>query len=190
MAGAVEIVVDKRKLAQLERTLRDVPGGLPKALVGAVNDTAQATKRQMADAIYKRIAIKKRDINPHIRIRRARRADPSATVSLSETKRLSLKWFGARQPKTGVSGVSYKIERRGGWQRIPGAFISPKLGGHVFKRAGRERTPIVKLRGPSPWGVFVKADIGKQTEAESMAVLEKKLDQRVKFLLLKHSGAI
>ena len=117
MAGAVEVIVSKRKLAALQRTLRDVPGGLNKALVGAVNDTAMATKRQMASAIYDRIMIKKKDISPHIRVKRAHKSRPSATVSLSETHRLSLKRFGARQIK---SGVSYKIERKGARQRIPG----------------------------------------------------------------------
>lgn len=189
MAGAVEVIVSKRKLAALQRTLRDVPGGLNKALVGAVNDTAMATKRQMASAIYDRIMIKKKDISPHIRVKRAHKSRPSATVSLSETHRLSLKRFGARQIK---SGVSYKIERKGARQRIPGAF-GPNiaaLGGHVFRRVDATSRRIIKLRGPSPWGVYVKAGIAPQTEAAAMALLHKNLDQRANFLLLKHTGAI
>jgi hypothetical protein len=189
MAGAVEVIVSKRKLAELQRMLRDVPGGLEKALVGAVNDTAQATKRQMATAIYERVMIKKKDISPHIRVTRARRRHPSATVSLSETHRLSLKRFGARQTK---SGVSYRIERKGGRKRIPGAFGPgiAKLGGHVFRRADATSRRIIKLRGPSPWAVYVKAGIAAQTEAAAMELLNKKLDQRARFVLLKHTGAI
>lgn len=189
MPGAVEVIVSKRKLAELQRMLRDVPGGLEKALVGAVNDTAQATKRQIATAIYERVMIKKRDIRPHIRVTRARRKHPSATVSLSETHRLSLRRFGARQTR---AGVSYQIERKGTRKRIPGAFGPniAKLGGHVFRRVDSTLRRIIKLYGPSSWGVYVKAGIAPQTEAAAMELLRRKLDQRAQFVLLKHTGAI
>lgn len=49
---------------------------------------------------------------------------------------ISLKYLGVRQQKKGVRsrGNTYK-----------GGFVSAALGGHAFRRAGKERKPIVRL---------------------------------------------
>lgn len=46
---------------------------------------------------------------------------------------ISLKYLGAKQQKKGV---------RARGQSISGAFVSGKLGGHVYKRSGDSRLPI------------------------------------------------
>lgn len=48
---------------------------------------------------------------------------------------ISFKYLGARQQQKGV---------RAGGETIAGAFIAPTLGAHVFKRAGKERLPLVR----------------------------------------------
>jgi len=53
---------------------------------------------------------------------------------------ISLKYLGARQNKSGV--------RATGQQTIKGAFVAPTIGGHVFKRASKERLPIVQQSRP------------------------------------------
>lgn len=48
---------------------------------------------------------------------------------------VSLKYLGAKQQKKGV---------RASGETIKGGFIAPTIGGHAFKRAGKERLPIVR----------------------------------------------
>jgi hypothetical protein len=52
---------------------------------------------------------------------------------------IALKYLGAKQTARGV---------RGGGQTIPGAFISPELNNHVYRRAGKERLPIIREEMP------------------------------------------
>lgn len=51
---------------------------------------------------------------------------------------VDLKRLKPRQTKSGVTA---------GPAKRPGAFISPKLGGHVFERVGKKRLPIKKSKG-------------------------------------------
>lgn len=196
--GVINVSVDARKLDDVTRMLADIKNGVPKALVGAVNDTARATVSQISKSIRERVNIKKKDIDKNIRRTNATPARMSARITLSETKRLGLKYFGAKAygangkgAKKQIGGVSYQIDKRGGRKRVPGAFEGPpRLGGQIFKRLGKSRRPIVKLQGVSPWGAFVMSGGRKTTQADATALLEKNLDRRVNFLLLKHSGAI
>lgn len=183
----VSIEVDKRKLREVERLLSGIKRGLPKAMAGAVNDTAKKTKTDISTEIRRKVAIKKRDIDPHIRRTRATVGKPSAKITLSESTRLPLKYFGARQTK---KGVTYKIDKAGGRKLIPGAFISQKMGGHVFVRVGAKRFPLRKPMGLSPWGTFVKLGMEDRISAVSLHILHTNLDRRVRFLLLKAGGQI
>ena len=196
--GAINVAVDARKLDEITRMLADIKGGVPKALVGAVNDTARNTVTQISKAIRERVNIKKKDIDNKIRRTTATPSRMHARITLSETQRLGLKYFGAKKydakgkgAKKQIGGVSYQIDRRTGRKRAPGAFIGgQRLGGQVFKRLGKSRKGIIKLQGISPWGAFVMSGMRKKTHAEATALLEKNLDRRVNFLILKHSGAI
>ena len=186
----ITIKVDEAKLAEVQGLLAHVRGGMGKALAGAVNDTAKVVKTEISSDIRERVNIKKKDIDPHIVINpRATPRLPSAKIRLSRSERLSLKYFGARQTK---KGVRYRISKSGGRSRIPSAFGPdiPRLGGHVYRRTGKPRLPIIQLKGPSPWGVFVKAGLADKTQNRATAILEKKLNDRVRYLLLKQSGAI
>lgn len=48
---------------------------------------------------------------------------------------ISLKYLGAKQTRKGV---------RARGETIAGAFVTPTIGNHVFKRTGKERLPIVR----------------------------------------------
>lgn len=201
--GVINVSVDARKMDDVTRLLADVKNGVPKALVGAINDTSRNQVTAISKAIRERVNIKKRDIDPHIRRTMATPAKMSGTITLSESKRLGLKYFGSKYLRKkdkinlkgslesihrAMGGVSYQINRKQSRKIVPGSFIGNKrLGEQVYKREGRK---LIKLRGPSPWGVFVIAGLRKKTVTDTNALLEKNLDRRVNFLILKHSGAI
>lgn len=74
-------------------------------------------------------------------------------------RNIPLKAMKPRQTKSGVTA---------GPAKRPGAFISKKLGGHVFKRTGKERLPIEKQTLPI-------LDPG----LDAMASLEKEIGERL-----------
>lgn len=190
-SNGITISADEAKLRALFRNLRGIKGGMSQAAATAANATAKKLKVQISRKIRDRIAIKKQDVDPHIHIERASRSQPNpkATVTLSKTARLPLRDFGARQTS---KGVTYKIEK-GGQRKLARSAFGPKisrLGYHVFRRVGRQRLPIMKLRGPSPWGVFVKAGLLGETIMEARAEMDRQLVRAVRFLVLRKSGKI
>lgn len=189
----IDVKIDKPRLAALRRDLKGIARGVEKVVVGAVNDTAKevATSTKNPKSILKQITdkvrIKAGAVRKVIKLSRANKSHPSAAITLSETERLGLKDFGARQTK---KGLSYRIEKAGARKKVPSGFLVAKLGGHAFKRLGKKRLPIRKLEGPSPWGVFMAAGGPAIAEADAAVRLEKNLDQRLQFVLLKAQGKI
>jgi len=189
------VTIDNVQIARMKAAIEKTGKQLRKELAVAVNATAAKSKSIIAKQIGKELAVAQKDIKTTIRqSRRAGELDISATVEVKKEKRLGLNKFGARQTK---KGVSYKVSKSRGRSFIEGAFQGPKPGlmkaswrGNVFKRAGKSRLPIVKLKGPSTWGVFVVGKkIGPST-AETEQELKKQVDRRIRYLLLKQAGTI
>lgn len=175
---------------------------LPREVATALNATAKVVKREMARDVTQELAVSQSVVMKTLSQRKkASKTSLSALVVLAKTRRISLRQFGARQTK---KGVSYKISKTDGRKFIPGAFQGPKPGvmkaswrGTVFKRAGKERLPIIKLQGVSPWGVLA----GKYTTARGKIVpyrlldladreLRKQVERRVRYNVLKSQGVI
>lgn len=153
---------DKGQMKRLEDALASVGKGgskyLGRELITAVNATAKRGQSITAKELSKNVSLPQKVLKKHIRVDKAKRgiADPRASVTIHGATRFSLKEFGARQTK---KGVSYKS--RGRTANVPSAFIVNSLGGHVFIRhggkvrmskgrsQGKLRQPIRKLWGPS-----------------------------------------
>ena len=187
--------IDDSQIARLKAAVADTGRTLRKELAIAANAAARKGKSVVNKQIRTELVIKAKDLRPVIRTgRKANTEDISTSVSVSKTKRISLREFGARQTR---KGVSYRASKTGGRKIAKGAFQGPRPGlmkvswrGHVFKRTGKSRLPIAKLHGPSAWGVFV---VGKKmgTSAEVVqAELVKQVERRIRFVLLKKSGEI
>lgn len=189
------INIDSSQIARMKAAIDGTGRKLRKELAVAVNATGNRCKAIIAKQIGKELAVAQKEIKTTIRqTRRAGELDISATIEVKKEARLGLNKFGARQTQ---KGVSYKVSKSRGRSFIQGAFQGPRPGlmkaswkGNVFKRVGKSRLPIQKLHGPSVWGVFVVGDkIGPST-AETVQELKKQVDRRIRFLVLKSSGAI
>jgi hypothetical protein len=105
--------------------------------------------------------------------------------------RFGLQAFNPRQTK---KGVSYTISKSTGVQKVPRAFVIEKWGRRVYIRKatgkGSGRGPLRQLRGVSPWGVFVKNNMTPTITEKTQAELNKQIERRIRFLLLKSSGRI
>lgn len=195
---AVSVTVDPASLTRVKEALRRKPELLLKQVAGALNDTAKHEKTNISKLIREKVSIQKRDLDKHIFISRASPKHLVAAVHLQKTERLSLKYFGARQTK---KGVTYRIaraatphgkggkRRAGPKERITDAFGPniPRLGGNVFRRkllgGGKKaaRLPIMKLLGPSPWGVFIRHDMRGDVSKSAKAYLANRLRHRTQY---------
>jgi len=179
-----------RGVKELQRVLADQADRLPREMATAINATAKATQRQMAKEVTKELSVPQKVVASTLsQSRKASRSELKAAVRLSKTKRISLKEFGARQTKAGVSA---KISKSKGRTTVPGGFQGPKVGamlarwrGNAFKRLAKTRLPIVKLQGPSPWGVFVKTGATKASVEFAQQELEKQVQRRIRAVMVR-----
>ena len=205
--GLVNVQLRADKLAAVERDLAAIGRDLRSVLPSAVNDVTRWGVTRISQRIRERVNIKAGDISPHIRRTYARPADPTSKITIEESQRLSLKYFGAKQAKRlssvagkrGASrgkalakrdarkGVFYQIMRRGGKKQVADAFGPnlDRLGKHVYKRVGKRRLPIVMLKGPSAWGVVVQARLDRALQVETTTQLEKRITSKVTYLTEK-----
>ena len=191
----MNITVKQSSLDSLKAAIEGTTRKIKSELRVAINATAAKSKSILNKEIRSELAVTAKVVSSTIRTKRKSEGnDLSATVEVKKTARISLKEFGARQ---GKKGTSYKISKTKGRKTISDAFQGPKPGlmkaswkGNVFKRAGKARLPIVKLYGPSPFGVLTKGKklepSLKQTEAE----LVKQVQRRIRLITLKKTGAI
>lgn len=202
----INLTVDPVQLREAETYLRNVKGGVPKVLSGAINRTLDQTRTFVSTEIRKRVKMQKRLIDPHLVVHGTGPAQLSGTLIIEHEHRLSLGDFAPRQLK---SGVSYALAP-GGRKTIPGAFLVtlPSRNGpyqQVFKRAdnwthreprhrrghrrkGKSGLKVISLKGVSPWGVFTKGGLEGPTIAKAQELLNKNIDNRLDRLLFSKTG--
>jgi len=183
------VVVKRAQMRAMLQELESVPKAIPRALSGAINDTSKKEVTEISKLIRARTTIKKRDIDKHLRRDFSSPKKLEGGLSLEKSGRIALGHFGARQTK---GGVTYKISKTGGRNLVPDAFGPdiPRLGLMVYKRAGKDRTPLIKLYGPSPWGIVVKNDLQSVIGSDAQEVLTKSVARRVNLEVLRLRGEV
>lgn len=192
--------IDAARADRLIAIVGESPKQLKRELKTAVNATARTTRSRMNKTIRESFKVSIKAINKVLKITSVATEEKlSASVEVKKETdgnkgRIPLKEFGARQTK---KGVTYKIKHTGGRQLIKGAFQGPKPDqrkiswqNNVFKRVGKARLPIVKLYGPSVWGVFVIGRHVIPTQNRAKVELNKQVDRRIRFLELKLAGKL
>lgn len=141
------------------------------AEVRAINKTARGLRTQISKSVRNQLNIKASAVKESLSIAKAtRRPRPSATLSVA-AKPVSLKEYGARQNR---KGVSVRVKRANGRKLIKHAFVVQVLGSHAFQRVGDARLPIKKLFGPS-----VKQE-AEQLSPEFRIFISKTLEKRIR----------
>lgn len=183
--------IQLKGIEELQASLAGLGSNIAKELGIITWKTGKKCESIVAKRIYAELNTTQKVIKANISIKRGK---TRATVSLAKSNRISLKEFKPRQNKVGVTA---KVSRSKGAKMIPSAFQGPKPGtiktswkGNAFKRVGKSRLPIVKLKGPSPWGVFVKNDMLPITVEETQVELQKQLRERIRWNNLKRSKGL
>lgn len=113
---------------------------------GTINKLAQQSRTQLSKDVRAVYAVKASAVNRVLTLDRAKKSRPEAFVFASG-QRIPLRDFGAKKTARGVSVRVRKDRPRAKLTGRPGLgfFISGKIGGHVFRRAGPRR-PVRKGR--------------------------------------------
>jgi len=188
----VEIEIKAGGGATVERlmaVLNGVPDLIAKELTIAVNETARKHERQIQERIASLIVLDRKGREEATWKTHASPTSVQAQVGVYGIKRMSLKRFNAKQVR---KGVSYKIRKDGGRRLAEGAFGPDiaKLGNHVFKRIGKARFPLRKLRGPSPGAVYLRNKSLPWSEQEVEKRLVFEVERRIKAVLYKAANQI
>jgi hypothetical protein len=175
-----------REIRQQRERIKAIKGGFEKAMKRASTRVASQGRTGISKSIRQGMLIKAAEVNKLIHVKKYK---AGASVALRQSDRISLRHFGAMQDEV---GVSYQIAKGGKRRYIDDAFMGPKYGqlapklhGNVFKRAGKSRLPIVKIMGPSPWGVFLRKKMYQSTKDDLSQKFHDRLRHEIDFLIEK-----
>jgi hypothetical protein len=191
----IAIDIDAKQLKRLRESVGKAKKKFGRELAAAINATAKKTKLDIGRDVRSVIAIKKAKSEESTKVlSKATAENPRNTVRIKKTPRLGLQHFGARQDQR---GVSYKINKQGGRQRINGAFQGPRPGqikpswsGLVLQRTGKAKTPIFYVLGVSVWGAYLKRNFGKPQIKRINDELRKQMERRIKLNILRAEGLV
>jgi hypothetical protein len=155
--------------------LKDMPALQRKAMVLALNRTAQQAQTEGVRAIRANYQFKTQTIKGTLSIFRATNGRLQATIQ-SKGRRIGLIEFQARQTKAGVTvrvGKSRKL--------LKGAFIATMRNGHqgVFMRRGSRRLPINEKVTIAVPEAFVSRAVAARMTAKANEVLPRRFDHEL-----------
>ena len=182
----ISMTSPSREIREQRERIKGIKGGFEKAFKRAAGRVATQGRTEISKGLRQHINIKAGDLKPVLQVGRSKQG---ASITLKESQRISLRYFGATQNS---KGVTYKMNKGKGRSFIEGAFQGPRPGavkaswkGNVFKRVGKERLPIQKLMGASAWGVFVDKGMYKPTEKDLTQKFGQRLRHEIDFLINK-----
>lgn len=183
--AVTSLEVDASQIAHMADLFKQAKAQAPLAIARAVRRTGDMTKTQVVRSLTKQTGLKRQVIV------RAVKAQPNgATYTMrSRGGNVSLKYFGAKESRKGVSAAPWNARRL-----YAGAFIKggrfPKrvglsFGGQVFVRSGKGRTPIVKQKS----GLFIPTEmVTGATKAAFLSTVGKVLPVRLQHELARILG--
>ena len=168
---------------------------MPTAVAIGVNSTAKKARNESAKAIKKEMgaSVPLKVLKSAVTAKAvASKSNLSAIVALREGRPISLRYFNPKQTKKAGTSVrmNNKVKGKAGRTKLPNAFIAARLGGKVFERAGKSRLPIKEQFGPSPGQFSEAAGVKNMAVALIRKELPKRIQRRIRFLLLKQSGGL
>lgn len=189
----IELKINEKELQEILWVLALIPKEIGPLLYRAIDKTTRGSRTDIVNRIASEVFVKKKDIRDSIRYQKPSYTRWQARLKI-DGRRLPLLHFGARQT---MKGVSYKIDRNGGREMIPHAFIEEMKSGHrgVFKRTGLDdnlspRLPITEKKGPSMGHLFSRAgNIANEVTESTADRLLRNIDaQLIRILEKKKAG--
>lgn len=181
--------VDLSSLKRFENMLAAAGKGAVPALNRAVNRAGDMAKTAMVRVLAPQTGLKPKVIRKALSSKKANATNGATYVIYSKGGDIRLKYFAARETRKGVSAAPFSNRQifagtfiKGG--RFPNR-VDIGMGGHVFKRTGAARKPIVLQRS----GVFIPEEmISGASGAAFHSTAERVLPDRLAHELLRLLG--
>lgn len=182
------ITLDAEHIERAELLLKNIPGGIDKAVVRAINrsvDRAQtATVKKVRDRYY----IKAGDVRKTIKVKKANYSDQIAIIrSTGSPVALSkFKITPSKPPqKRTKKPVRARVVKGEGGELKRRAFVAKMKSGHigVFERAGKSRYPINQFYGPSVPQMLGHKSVVTYVKERAKEQLVSRLDHEIERLL-------
>lgn len=162
----IRFSVDASAFAHLGNAFAAAGTQAPHAIRRGLNRTGDKVRTQVKRALVPQTGLKPGVIQRALKIKRANYGRLTYEIK-SRGGNISLKHFGARETRAGVSAAP-----RGQRQIFPGSFVKGgrfpkrvalKMGGHAFSRTGKGRLPIEKQKS----GVYIPDEMVSGTSAQA-----------------------
>jgi plasmid maintenance system antidote protein VapI len=184
----INISIDQGKVERLKQSLGKKAHRLPREIQTAINATARKVASETAKDLAKILPLKQKTLKKIVKQKSKATADNlRAVVSVGEGYPIPLRMFKPTQLKR---GVSVKMRRGQSRSIVRDAWIARQWGNHVYKRTTAERLPIEKQFGPSPGEYYGQLGTKAKAEATARAELQKQIERRIRFNVLKNQGTI
>ncbi|NEW96630.1 hypothetical protein [Rhodopseudomonas sp. BR0G17] len=179
--------VDATQVAELAQLFETAGRKAPAAIGRAIRRTGDMAKTRVVRALVAQTGLKRKVIV------KAVKAKPGAMTYTLKTRggNVSLKYFGARETRRGVSAAPWNRRRVFGGAFIKGGRFPNRvalgLNGQVFARVGKSRLPIARQRS----GLYIPTEMIKgETRGAFLgtvnAVLPAKLRHEIAAILGGH----
>jgi len=165
--------------AQIDRVFKEHKKNIERAKVIAVNRAAKTAVAQTVMFVRQTYNIKSSDLKNQIKITKASGANSKVKLIVSH-KAIALIKFNVRRKSKPVKATISK----GKLDEFPSAFVATVgKGAHVgvFKRKGKDRTPIKELYGPSGMQLISSDEAEKFIEKIFWDRFEKELIAAMKY---------
>lgn len=175
------VTINPSQLRKMERALKGIHNGVPKALAPAINRTLDRGRTVVKQEIRKNYVIKAKDIP--ITMHRAStdhlKGEVEVRSGMLPLNRFSVKPSRVQRGRT--RRPLFVQVRVGGGGILPHAFVAT-TGSYTgpFERVGNSRLPIRKLMGISAAIMASQPNVGPVVQREMDATLEKRIDYEIK----------
>jgi hypothetical protein len=179
--------LDKKSLESVMKVIEDLGKNARQQIRIAINKTGDKVKTASARKLRKELNAPVKVLKKAIRIEKQTNTDwLAATVLMIAGHKIPLKYFGARQTK---SGTAFKVNSSNKG-KLPHAFVIPKYEKRVYQRVGKQRGPLAQQRGPAPGEVYQSSGVVSEALRVANEELPKQINERVRFLTLQAQGKL
>ena len=166
----IDVKVAFTDLTRLEGMIGEAGLKAPYAIARAIDAVGNRTMTQVKRSVAKQAGVPVGRAGAALSKRQAMGTGQGSFTIVARDVTLSLKEFGARPTRAGVSAAPWNKRRV-----FPHTFIGP--GGHVFVREGKSRLPIKKLWGPNIPKEMVKDETERRFYAYTAQALPAELEK-------------
>jgi len=203
MSGDFNLYADDADLDLLLAGVAQVPGGIRKSIVRALNITVRGGITDASRAIRSRFNVRAGDVRRGLYVKRASYSDAELVASINGAAKagISLYRYSGRPTLAKSGGAATATTRRGGKysppvgasflvnlakgrSTLPGSFVARMRSGHVgiFQREAEGRAPIRERFGPDPISLLESDEI--------VDGFEEALDERLSKNLRRESDQV